>query len=63
MIKTELMKAIRKSKYVFGWVVATKHEGYYIQLTKGSCVATFKKLPYDEDIEATLRPDGDLYIA
>lgn len=62
MKKAELMRSIKKAKAVFGWVLDTVHDGHYIQLVKGSCIAIYKQAHLDDDFQAVLRDDGDLYI-
>ena len=63
MTKQEFKRALRKAKAVFGWINITKHDGVYLQVTKGSCAAYAAELEAGHvEIKATLREDQDLYI-
>jgi hypothetical protein len=55
---------IKKSRYVFGWVMLNEHDGKYIQVQKQSileAIKDFEKEDLDGD-KFCFDCEGDLYI-
>ena len=62
MNKREFKSAIRNAGAVFGWVKMDANDGEYLQIVKKSALIVADNFDTDDEIDAVLRENGDLYI-